>query len=185
MRETFLTFQEQKYFSFSPSRRGKWERRGKKKKLLNDLFIQFSIASLTSSPGNRRVSEAHLSPWSRSMPPIIPQPVTVYAYQTPKHFERCQCGDSWSPSWWRISNTVSTAAAATGQPCPHQAEQLQSSSPLAILISLPLAKESPQFPLPPQEPRFFFFLKVVNYNSRAKSTTNFYSYLNNLIFCTL
>lgn len=118
MRETFLTFQEQKYIPFSPSGKGKWER---KKKLLNDLFIQFFVASLIPSRGNRRLSKARLSLWSRSMPLIIAQLVTVYAYQNPKHFGRCQCGDS-----LRTSNTVHTAANTTGQPFLHQAEQLQS-----------------------------------------------------------
>lgn len=70
-----------------------------------------------------------------------------------------------------------------GNPSPIKQNSFRVRSPLAILISLPLAKESPQFPLPPKSCIFFF--KVVNYNSRAKSTTNFYSYLTNLIFCTL
>lgn len=65
MAETLLTFQEQKDIPFSPSVR-KSGKRGKKN-AFECLFIQFAIASLISSPGNRGVSEAHLSPWSGLM----------------------------------------------------------------------------------------------------------------------
>lgn len=57
-------------------------------------------------------------------------------------------------------------------PPPHNSSRAH--SPLPILISLPLAKVSPQVPLPPRAAAFIFF-QVVNYNSRAKSTVNFYS----------
>lgn len=71
-----------------------------------------------------------------------------------------------------------------GNPSPIIQNSFRVHSPLPILISSPLAKESPQFPLPPRAAAFIFF-KVVNCNSRAKSTINFYSCLNSLIFCTL
>lgn len=152
--------QVQKYIPFVPSARGKWERRGKKR-LLNDPFIQFSIASLIYSPGNRRVSKAHLSPWSRPTPPVIVQLVMVRAYQNPKHSEKCQCGDSWSLSWWKKSNTVCAAAATTEQPSPIKQNSSRVHPPLTTLISLPLAKGSPQFPLP-LKGAAFIFSKVVN-----------------------
>lgn len=72
-----------------------------------------------------------------------------------------------------------------GNPSPIKQNSFRGHSPLPILISLPLAKESPQFPLPPKSCSTFFFFEVVNYNSRAKSTINFNSYLNNLMFCTV
>jgi len=92
-------------------------------------------------------SKAHLSPWSSSMPQITAQLVTIHAYQNPKHSERCQPGCSKSLSWWRISHTAYTAAATTGQPFLKH-NSFRGHSPLPILISLPLANESPQFPLP-------------------------------------
>lgn len=116
-----------------PSGRGQGE-----KKLLNDPFIQFSIASLISSQ-ETSLSKAHLSPWSRSMPPTTAQLVTVYAHQTPKHFA--------SLSWWRISTGYVLQQPQQGNPSP---TSFRAHSSLPILISRPLAKESPQFPLPPR-----------------------------------
>lgn len=80
--------------------------------------------------------------------------------------------------------SICAAAATTKQPSPIKQNSSRVHSPLTILISLPLAKGSPQFPLPPRAAAFIF-PKVVNYNSRAKSTISFFSYVNNLIPWTL
>lgn len=83
----------------------------------------------------------------------------------PEPCGRCWCGESRSPAQHKLQHQ--------GNPSPaHNSSRAH--SPLPILISLPLAKESPQFPLPPSAAAFIFF-QVVNYNSRAKSTVNFYS----------
>lgn len=83
----------------------------------------------------------------------------------PEPFGRCQCGESRSPAQHKLQHQ--------GNPSPTTHNSSRAHSPLPILISLPLAKESPQFPLPPRAAAFFF--QVVNYNSRAKSTVNFHS----------
>lgn len=45
-----------------------------------------------------------------------------------------------------------------GNPSPTIQKSFKVHSPLPILISSPLAKESPQFPLPPRAAAFIFFL---------------------------
>lgn len=83
----------------------------------------------------------------------------------PEPSGRCWCWESRSPAQHKLQHL--------GNPSPTTHNSSRAHSPLPILISLPLAKESPQFPLPPRAAAFFF--QVVNYNSRAKSTVNFYS----------
>lgn len=63
-------------------------------------------------------------------------------------FGRCRCGEIRSPAQHKLQHQ--------GNPSPTTHNSSRAHSPLPILISLPLAKESPQFPLPPRAAAFFF-----------------------------
>lgn len=122
MTETLLTFQEQKDIPFSPSVRKRGKRRGGKKKAFEWLLIQFSIASLISSPGKAGVSEAHLSPRSRLMSPVIAQlvllnyrpktralwKVLLWGEQIPTQ-HKLQHQDNPSPTTQQLQSTFSSA----------------------------------------------------------------------------
>lgn len=148
---------------------GKGERGGEgEKKAFEWLLIQFSIASLISSPGNTSVS-------------MVKTDVTSHCSAGTAELQTQNQSPVEGVGVGRADSQHSTnCSTRTTLPPAHTSSRAH--SPLPILISLPLAKESPQFPLPPRAAAFIFF-QVVNYNSRAKSTVNFYSLPNNLIFC--
>lgn len=165
MTETLLTFQEPKDIPFSPSVRKRRKRRGKKK-AFEWLFIQFSIASLDF------LSRKHRSEGSTSVS-TVKTDVTSHCSAGTGELQTQRQSSLEGVGVGRADPQHSTNCSTRATlPPPHNSSRVH--SPLPILISLPLAKESPQFPLPPRAAAFIFF-QVVNYNSRAKSTVNFYS----------